>query len=143
MSLCKGIFFAPIAAKIHRKCFDKGWNEEEFQKLLALPTSRLWMSEEGFLLCSEVADEMEILTICVLPEFRRQHIAQDLLFELFQYAKGKKVKQIFLEVAEDNEAAQKLYLGAGFKQTGRREGYYKRKKETVDALCLTKKIAQK
>ena len=140
MSLCKGIFFAPIAAKIHKKCFGKGWSEEDFQKLLALPTSRLWMTEEGLLLCSEVADEMEILTICVLPEFRRQHIAQDLLHELFEYAKGQKVKRIFLEVAEDNEAAQKLYSGAGFKQTGRREGYYARKDKNVDALCLTKQL---
>ena len=140
MSLCKGIFFAPIAAKIHGACFEKGWNEEEFTKLLALPTTRLWMTEEGFLLCSEVADEMEILTICVLPEFRRQHIAQDLLFELFRYAKAQKIKQIFLEVAEDNEAAQKLYSASGFKQTGVREGYYVRKNGAVDALCLTKKI---
>ena len=140
MSLCKGILFAPIAAKIHAKCFERGWSEKEFQKLLALPTSRLWMSEEGFLLCSEVADEMEILTICVLPEFRRQHIATDLLHELFDYAKTQKIKRLFLEVAEDNEAAQKLYYGAGFKETGRREGYYARKKGAVDALCLTKKI---
>ena len=140
MSLCKGIFFAPIAAKIHSKCFEKGWSEKEFQKLLALPTSRLWMTEEGFLLCSDVADEMEILTICVLPEFRRQHVAKDLLRELNGYAKDHAIKQIFLEVAEDNVPAQKLYLGSGFAQTGKREGYYKRKKGTVDALCFTKKI---
>ena len=140
MSLCKGIFFAPIAAKIHSLCFDKGWSEEEFQKLLALPTSRLWMSGEGLLFCGEVADEMEILTICVLPEFRRQYVAKDLLGELFDYAKAHKIKRIFLEVAEDNIPAQKLYFGVGFKQTGRREGYYARKDKNVDALCLTKKI---
>ena len=140
MSLCKGIFFAPIAAKIHKASFEKGWSEEEFRKLLALPTSRLWMSEEGLLLCSEVAEEMEILTICVLPEFRRQYVAQDLLHELFRYAKAQKVKQIFLEVAEDNIPAQKLYLGVGFKQTNRRKGYYTRKDGVVDALCLIKKV---
>jgi len=140
MSLCKGILFAPIAAKIHKKCFDRGWSEKEFQRLLALPTSRLWMTEEGLLLCSEVAGEMEILTICVLPEFRRQHAAQDLLHELFQYAKAQKIKQIFLEVAEDNEAAQKLYFKVGFKQINRRTGYYQRTQGTVDALCLAKKI---
>ena len=140
MSLCKGIFFAPIAATIHKACFDRGWTEKEFQKLLALPTSRLWMTEEGFLLCSEVADEMEILTICVLPEFRRQHIAHDLLYELFCYAKAQNIKRIFLEVAEDNEAAQKLYLSVGFEQTGRRKEYYARKNGNVDALCLTKNI---
>ena len=140
MSLCKGIFFAPIASKIHKMCFKHGWNEKEFQKLLALPTSRLWMTEVSLLLCSEVADEMEILTICVLPENRRQHVAQDLLFELFQYAKSQRIKRIFLEVAEDNIPAQKLYLGMGFIQTGKRAGYYKRDNGCVDALCLTKKI---
>jgi len=140
MSLCKGIFFAPVAAKIHGACFDKGWSEEEFQKLLALPTSRLWMSEEGLLLCSEVAEEMEILTICVLPEFRRQHIAQDLLHELFRYAKTQKVKRIFLEVAEDNIPAQKLYFGGGFQQVSKRAGYYTRPTGAVDALCLRKKV---
>ena len=43
-------------------------------------------------------------------------------------------------MAEDNEAAQKLYQASGFKQTGRREGYYVRKDGAIDALCLTKKI---
>ena len=96
MSLCKGVFFAPIAAKIHEACFTPGWTEKEFQKLLNLPTSRLWMDENAILLCSEVADEMEILTIGVVPEMRRQHIAQDLLHELFQYASAQGIKRIFL-----------------------------------------------
>ena len=140
MSQCKGVFFAPIAAKIHQKCFERGWSEKEFQKLLALPTSRLWMNEEALLLCSEVAEEMEILTICVLPEFRRQHVAQDLLHELFDYARHNQIKKIFLEVAQDNSAAQKLYFQASFKQTGLRKGYYVAKNKNVDALCLTKEI---
>ena len=138
MSLCKGVLFAPIASKIHKTSFEKGWSEKEFSKLLALPTTRLWMTEEALLLCSEVADEMEILTLCVKPESRRHYVAQDLLYELFRYAKEKKVKRIFLEVAENNIPAQKLYFKMGFLQTGKREGYYVHKTDSIDALCLTK-----
>ena len=138
MSLCKGPLFAPIASKIHSACFDRGWTEKEFSRLLNLPTSRLWMSETALLLCSHVADEMEILTICVLPEVRRQHQASDLLQEMCSYAKEKNIKKIFLEVAEDNLAAQKLYASFNFVQTGRRSGYYLRSSGNVDALCLTK-----
>jgi ribosomal-protein-alanine N-acetyltransferase len=34
--------------------------------------------------------------------------------------------KLFLEVAEDNAAARRLYESYGFKQIGRRPGYYKR-----------------
>ena len=140
MSLCKGPLFAPIASKIHSACFDRGWTEKEFSALLNLPTSKLWMNETALLLCAHVADEMEILTICVLPQVRRQHQASDLLMEMFSYAKEKKVKKIFLEVAQDNLPAQKLYASFNFIQTGRRSGYYSRRTGNVDALCLTKKM---
>ena len=52
--------------------------------------------------------------------------------------KGATLKD--LEVDENNLAAQKLYSGVGFIQTGRRRGYYKHKNGSTDALCLTKKI---
>ena len=136
----KGVVFASVAAEIHSLCFKEAWSEEEFKKLLSLPTSRLWIDENSLLLCSEVADEMEILTICVIPEKRRCHLAKRLLNELFSYATKHKIKCIFLEVAKDNIPAQNLYLGMGFIQTGQRTGYYKRKNGTVDALCFTKKI---
>ena len=140
MSLCKGIFFVPAVAELHDLCFDKGWSEDEFRKLLALPTSRLWMDENSMLLCSEVAGEMEILTIGVIPEMRRQHLAQKLLEELFEYAQKHNIKRIFLEVAEDNSPAQKLYFKVGFKQMGRRNKYYARPNGYVDALCLVKEF---
>ena len=140
MSLSKGVFFAPAAAAIHALCFNESWKREEFEKLLALPTSRLWIDEKALLLCSEVPDEMEILTLGVIPEKRRQHLAQKLLEDLFQYAKNQQVKRIFLEVAEDNKAAQKLYFKMGFIETGRRSDYYHHKNKTIDALCLTKEI---
>ena len=135
-----GIFFAPAAAHIHALCFDTPWTQEQFEKLLALPTSKLWINENALLLCSEVATQMEILTIGVIPEKQRQHLAQQLLDELFQYANSRGIKSIFLEVAEDNLPAKNLYFKMGFVQTGRRKGYYLRKNKNIDALCLTKTL---
>ncbi|MBO7484293.1 MAG: ribosomal protein S18-alanine N-acetyltransferase [Alphaproteobacteria bacterium] len=137
---CNGMAFAPAIAKIHELCFEQPWSEEQFAKLLSLPTCRLWMNENGFLLCSEVSGEMEILTICVLPEKRRQHVAEDLLNQLFTYAKSKNIQRIFLEVAKDNPPAQKLYIKTGFTLSGERKKYYARPNGSVDALCFTKQI---
>ena len=41
---------------------------------------------------------------------------------------------MFLEVAEDNIPAQKLYLKGGFKVNGRRPRYYKREPAAIDAV---------
>ena len=140
MSLCKGVQFALPAHKLHQACFDEGWSEKEFECLLQLPTTKLWMNEAALLLCSHVADEMEILTIGVLPKMRRQHLAQNLLLEMEGYAQKNGVKKIFLEVAEDNIPAQKLYSRCGFVQMGIRKNYYKRPQKRIDALCFIKKI---
>ena len=44
-------------------------------------------------------------------------------------------KLAFLEFREGNEAAMRLYLGAGFEQVGRRRNYY----ENGDAAILMAK----
>ena len=78
--------FAPVAHAIHKECFDKPWTEKEFQELLTLPTSCLWMDQDSLLLCSHVLDEMEILTIGVCPNKRCQGKAQNLILEMLDYA---------------------------------------------------------
>ena len=50
------------------------------------------------------------------------------------------MKEIFLEVAENNEAACKLYANQGFKVFGKRDRYYRQKLGRVDALQLSKVI---
>jgi ribosomal-protein-alanine N-acetyltransferase len=132
--------FSPVLSTIHAQCFDKPWSEQEMFSLLSLPTTVGWLTEQGFLLCSHVADEMEILTIGVLPTFRKQGVGIQLLQTLFSYASDKKVSHIFLEVSADNLPAQHLYQKAGFIQTGLRKNYYKTATGFTDALCLTKTI---
>ena len=132
--------YAPVIAEMHAACFELPWTESEIQKLLALPTTVTWLTEQGFLLCSRVIDEMEILTIGVLPAFRRQGIAQGLLQEMINYAKDHQITRIFLEVSAENTPAQCLYRQVEFQQTGLRKGYYHTADGSVDALCLTKQM---
>ena len=138
MSLCKGTLYAEPAHQIHRRCFDHFWSEKEFSDLLSLPTTLLWMNESGLLMCSHVADEMEILTFGVLPECRQKGQGQNLLQQMFEYAQKKQVSKIFLDVAEDNIPAIKLYEKMGFLKVYCRKGYYQNGKK--DAFIYVNQI---
>jgi ribosomal-protein-alanine N-acetyltransferase len=66
------------------------------------------------------ADEAELLNLAVDPELRRHGIATALLDRLARVARG----EIFLEVAETNLAARRLYERTGWSAAGMRTGYY-------------------
>jgi polysaccharide biosynthesis protein PslH len=81
----------------------------------------------GFLVSRSVADrEREILNLAVHPDFRRLHIATELLRAELSRHPGVH----FLEVRESNAAAQRLYEGLGFQPVGERPGYYDNPPET-------------
>ncbi len=124
-------------ARRHALCFERPWTVAEMTDLVRLPTTRYWDRDGGFLLCTHVADEMEILTIGVVPDHRRHGIAWALLQDMISYARTQRVGRIFLEVSEANVPARTLYERAGFVQTGRRKAYYQTGAGMTDALCLT------
>ena len=81
----------------------------------------------GFLVSRSVADkEREILNIAVHPDFRRLHIATELLRAEISRWPGAH----FLEVRESNAAARRLYEGLGFQAIGERPAYYDNPSET-------------
>jgi len=116
----------------------RGWSAEEIEGLLAAPGGFAVTAPAGFALGRAVAGEAELLTIAVAPECRRAGRGRALLagFEAEAAARGAEVA--FLEVADDNAAARALYLVAGWKESGRRKGYYARPGGAVDAIILTK-----
>jgi ribosomal protein S18 acetylase RimI-like enzyme/glycosyltransferase involved in cell wall biosynthesis len=81
----------------------------------------------GFLVSRSVADkEREILNIAIHPDFRRLHIATELLqAELFRWPGTH-----FLEVRKSNAPARRLYEGLGFQSVGERPAYYENPPET-------------
>ena len=87
----------------------------------------------GFLVARDIdREESEILNLAVVPEFRRQGIAQELLQMFLNAKKGV----IFLEVRESNQAARNLYKLLGFQEVGIRSQYYDRPLESAIVMKL-------
>ncbi len=81
----------------------------------------------GFVVSRRVAEkEREILNIAVHPDFRRLHIATELLRSEIARCPGAH----FLEVRESNASARRLYERLGFESVGSRPGYYDDPPET-------------
>ena len=49
-------------------------------------------------------------------------------------------EEVFLEVAEDNPAAIRLYEAVGYEPVGRRKAYYERRGGAVDAILLRARL---
>ena len=123
-------------ANLHKLCFPhKPWSAQDFAELKK-SGCEIIMSQNGFAVWRNVMDESEIITIGVNPEMRRGGIASAMLKILEEDAKKYDVKKIFLEVAADNTAAQKLYENNGYKQIGVRPKYY----DGVDAILMSKDL---
>ena len=131
-------------ARLHARIFNPAWDTESIKALLEHPaaTSLVAVAGEpkaaiGFVIGQLAADEAEILSIGVSPNWQRAGLGTRLLEGLARAARRGEAKRIFLEVAEDNAPAVALYKKLGFVETGRRKRYYERAgKEPVDALTL-------
>ena len=130
--------FCEAAAALHQTSFDFPWSKESFESVISLPTTIGWIDEKALLVCSKAVDEMEILTLCVAPCFRRTGLAEKFLDYLFQYAVEKGIHRLFLEVSVQNTAARNLYDKKGFRPIGQRKNYYKTKAGFCDAVCMEK-----
>ena len=78
----------------------------------------------GFLLYSLIYDRIEIEQFEVITKERGKGIGDKLLKYLIEKYKKRDIKNITLEVKEDNIAAINLYKKYGFKKVSTRENYY-------------------
>ena len=65
-----------------------------------------------------------IITLDVLPAYRRRGIAKQLMRSIEAVFHERGIKECRLEVREDNEAALGLYHKLGYDQIGKMESYY-------------------
>ena len=91
----------------------------------------------GFAMWRALGEEGEILTLGVVPAFRRSGAGRSLLQSILNDAEVKGVSALFLEVDSKNIAARRLYEKHGFSPIGERRGYYK---DGGDAVVLKRKI---
>lgn len=126
---------AASLAAIHATGFERGWDALEFERMLA---DRLILAHlarpggkgtpTGFAMSRLVVDEAEILSVAVSPAARRAGLATSLLQHHLGRLVARGAKKVFLEVAEDNVAAIRLYQRHGFDEIARRNAYYARAK---------------
>jgi [ribosomal protein S18]-alanine N-acetyltransferase len=126
--------YDPISmAAIHQACFAKPWAEAAMARFVASPEALCLVGSTadssggmlgGLLIARKAADEAEILTFCVAPACRNVGLGRALMETAVRELREAGAKQLFLEVAEANEAALKLYRSLGAVPVGRRERYY-------------------
>jgi [ribosomal protein S18]-alanine N-acetyltransferase len=81
-------------------------------------------------------DEAWVNNIAVSPDAQRAGIGRALLEALLVEAAKAGARRVLLEVAADNEPAQKLYAGYGFEVVAVRRGYYQ--PSNTDALVMVR-----
>ena len=109
------------------------WTEALIARDLEREDTHFWTVYQGAVLAAlcvvqDLAGEQEILQLGVLPAYRGQGLARDLLLSL------PGGESYFLEVRESNQAARRLYESIGFVELGRRPNYYQNPKE--DAVLM-------
>ncbi len=111
-------------ATLHIKSFDKCWNATQFDELIASGAGGWLVEGSAFILTRSAADEVEILTLATHPKQRRRGLAEKLVSHSISELKKGAANVMFLEVRDDNLAAQTLYQKLGFIQTATRANYY-------------------
>ena len=117
------------------------WSEIEYKNLLDTNTSRLFHTQNGFLIGRIIDLDAEILNVIIHPDYRRLGKASKLISIFEKEAKNAGSSRCFLEVAESNSSAKKLYKALGYLKVGQRNNYYKfvdGRKD--DAAILSKEI---
>jgi [ribosomal protein S18]-alanine N-acetyltransferase len=148
MSLIKGFFAKPSfsiraigaeraeeCGRLHAASFAFPWSDTDFENYLtdasiladgavneAAPKGPLG----GFIMSRLTPPDAEFLTFAVDPLRRGAGLGRALLERHLLNLERGGARLIFLEVADDNAPALKLYQGSGFKIIGRRENYYQR-----------------
>lgn len=141
---------ARLLAGMHQICFTEAWSETAMLEILAMPGAAGMVAVDGtslkpatqppgpagFVLWRNVAGEAEILSIAVLPPWRRSGLGARLLNAALRAAGQSGAGEMFLEVAVNNTGAQALYRRFGFAVVGRRRGYY----GDTDALVMRRDL---
>lgn len=120
--------------------------EEEFHVVYKkdTPFTNWYIYEEnnaivGFINIDIMYEKAQIAYLYVDPEYRRQHIATKLLFQVEQNLKNRQVENITLEVDTSNISAISFYQKNGFKKVSIRKQYY----GTTDAYLMLKELVIK
>lgn len=121
------------------------WTRGNFADSLAGGHS-VWVMREGgeligFSVVMSVLDEAHLLNIGVDRKRHGQGLGSRLLRHAMECARLGGARKLFLEVRPSNDRAVALYRHFGFREIGRRKGYYPAHDGREDALIFDKELA--
>jgi ribosomal-protein-alanine N-acetyltransferase len=137
---------AAAIARLHAASFRHGWSDGEFERLLLERSTlahraMIGRALHGFILSRLAAGEAEILSVAVAKARQGRGLARALLNLHLRRLAGLGARAVFLEVDEDNAPARRLYARAGFREVGRRAGYYQQGRDhPATALVLRRDL---
>lgn len=126
---------------IERASFPTPWSRESFLfEIEENPFAWNVVLREGRRVvayaCLWVVDlELKINNIAVHPGARRRGFGRRLLREVLERGRARGCVEAALEVRPSNDAARELYRSFGFRDVGRRKGYYQDTRE--DAILMS------
>ena len=134
---------ADVVAAVEAACFPVPWSRESFWREASNEHTcyRLAVADEqvvGFAGCWVTCDEAQITNIALLPDWRGQGLGTRLMADLMAATKARGCTAMTLEVRPSNTAALALYHHYGFKEAGRRKGYYTDNGEDAIIMWLTR-----
>lgn len=150
MSLVRlGPVHSTVLAQLHAQSFpsEEAWDIAAFDGLLSQSSTQGFgfYSEArlaAFLLAQFIRPEAEILTLATAPDFQRRGLAQKLVRDTENELRMDGLEKWLLDVAEDNPQAIAFYHKIGFREDGRRAGYYKRLEGMrVGAILMSKHVS--
>ena len=124
------LYDVPAMARIERDSFEAPWSADEITKDVTAGGNvyvAVALADEeraGYGEIRMIAGEAQIYNIAIAPEFRREGIGEALLRHMIDTAEAAGCKLVTLEVRSSNLAAMELYRKLGFREVGRRRGYY-------------------
>jgi len=132
----------PQVIAVERRAFSTPWSLAMFVLELSKPSGiclAAFRGERlvGYLICSRYDTIWHVMNVAVDDRLRREGIASSLLRHLFAVADGPG-EQYTLEVRPSNAEAIRLYEGFGFRDAGRRRGYYHDNRE--DAVIMWRTV---
>lgn len=114
---------------IEQRAYSQPWSEQKFVDSFnhADIDIQLVMQDQtvaGYCLTLSSLEFVDILNICIDPDYQQQGLGRQLLDNLCKQRQGSGRKSIMLEVRESNIVAIDFYQSYGFKQIDVRKKYY-------------------
>ena len=127
-------------AALARRADPFGWTMRNFQDAMAGGYTMTVLEAEGrivgYFVVMIVVDEAELLEIAVDSDVQGRGYGKTLLKAAAAAARAQACRCMHLEVRASNAMARKMYVSAGFCETGLRKNYYTTENGREHALLM-------